>query len=190
MRNSIYQLISSIKAYDDLENQHKQFALAWIESGADLFRITKPDVPQIHLVSYFAVFNDAKSKILLGHHKAADLWLPSGGHVEANEHPADTVKRECLEELDIAAKFAFAAPVFLTVTDVNCNNSTHTDVSLWYALHSDENLAINFCKTEYYAMQFFEFKSIPYPKTDPHMQRFLTKLNTVVTNTPATSLII
>ncbi|MFI5343447.1 MAG: NUDIX domain-containing protein [Chlamydiales bacterium] len=34
-------------------------------------------------------------------HKKANLWLPAGGHVEPNEHPRETVKREILEELSI-----------------------------------------------------------------------------------------
>ncbi|MEE3919135.1 NUDIX domain-containing protein [Micromonospora sp. BRA006-A] len=31
------------------------------------------------------------------------MWLPSGGHVEPGEHPADTVRRELREELGVAA---------------------------------------------------------------------------------------
>jgi len=35
----------------------------------------------------------------------AGLWLPAGGHVEQNEHPMETVKREVKEELGIEASF-------------------------------------------------------------------------------------
>ena len=38
-------------------------------------------------------------------HKKAELWLPSGGHVEIDEDPTDTVTRECMEELSVAADF-------------------------------------------------------------------------------------
>jgi len=38
------------------------------------------------------------SKILLVFHKKLNMWLPPGGHVDENEVPCDTAKREVLEE--------------------------------------------------------------------------------------------
>ncbi len=37
-------------------------------------------------------------KILLMHHKKLDLWLPPGGHMEQNELPEESLKREIKEE--------------------------------------------------------------------------------------------
>lgn len=54
-RSEIKQLIESIMPSDDLETSHRQDAIDWIESGAPLFRIQKPDKPPKHLVSYFAI---------------------------------------------------------------------------------------------------------------------------------------
>lgn len=42
-------------------------------------------------------------RVLLGHHRKLDMWLPVGGHIEEGETPEDTVLREAREEagLDI-----------------------------------------------------------------------------------------
>lgn len=39
-------------------------------------------------MSYFLVASD--TQVLLVDHKNAQLWLPTGGHVEPGEHPRDT----------------------------------------------------------------------------------------------------
>jgi 8-oxo-dGTP diphosphatase len=101
-----------ITPHDDLETQHIQETLLWIESGAPLFRVQKPDIPNKHLVSYFVLFDEAHKKILLVDHKKALLWLPSGGHVEIDEDPQQTVVRECREELGIEADFWLSDPFF------------------------------------------------------------------------------
>lgn len=101
IRHAIKQLISSIMPFDSVEEEHRDFVKNWIASGAEIFRIAKPDIPNIHLVSYFIVVDPNSNEFLLVDHKQAQLWLPPGGHVEVNEHPKETVKREAKEELGI-----------------------------------------------------------------------------------------
>jgi hypothetical protein len=103
--DEILDLVVGIEPHDSLEKQHINDTAAWIKSGEQIFRISKPDNPNKHLVSYFVIFDQAKEKILLVDHKKAELWLPSGGHVEIDEDPTDTVTRECMEELSISADF-------------------------------------------------------------------------------------
>jgi len=57
------------------------FAKGWIDSGAQIFRLMKPETPDPHLVAYFLLLDPAQKKVLLVDHKKAGLWLPSGGHV-------------------------------------------------------------------------------------------------------------
>ncbi len=179
-RDVIYNIINAINVFDDLEHIHKNKSLAWVNSCSGFYRIKKPNIPPMHLVCYFVVLNKDKNKILLGHHKAAKCWLPSGGHLEINEHPNDAVKRECLEELGIEADFIIEAPIFLTVTDVHDKDITHTDVTFWYILQLDENIKINQCEQEFHAFEWFPFESLAQIKTDPHMQRFIEKLKKVL----------
>ncbi len=41
---------------------------------------------------------DSRKRVLLMWHKRLQRWMPPGGHVEENEAPEDTAKRECKEE--------------------------------------------------------------------------------------------
>src|SRR5687768_3476439 len=96
---NIHEQVAAIATLDDLEAAHKQDVLDWIASGAPIFRIAKPDNPPKHLVSYFVLVDPEQSSILLVDHIKAQLWLPSGGHVEKDEDPVQTVRREAKEEL-------------------------------------------------------------------------------------------
>ena len=129
MRQKIQDIIAAISPFDETEAAHREDALKWVKSGAQLYRIRKPDVPPKHIVSYFAVFDPKNQKVLLQDHLLAKRWLVSGGHVDADEHPVETVRRECLEELGIEAKFLHTEPQFITVTVTN-GQGEHTDVSL------------------------------------------------------------
>ncbi len=105
------KIVAAIEPLDDLEREHRDSTLLWIRSGAPIFRTLKPDVPPKHLVSYFALVDEQRGKILLVDHKLAGLWLPSGGHVEPDEDPRATVIREIAEELNLAAEFISARSV-------------------------------------------------------------------------------
>ena len=104
-KSQIYDVIANIAPFDALEQEHINDTLAWIKSGDPIFRIQKPAVPNKHLVSYFVVFDESASKVLLVDHINAMRWLPSGGHVELNEHPKETAHRECMEELNLESRF-------------------------------------------------------------------------------------
>lgn len=172
----IYNLIATIAPYDEIEKEHMKDTLSWIKRGDPIFRIQKPDVPNKHLVSYFILFDEASKKVLLVDHKKAQLWLPTGGHVEVNEHPGQTVNRECLEELGVQADFWIQSPLFLTSTLTVGLTAGHTDVSLWYVLKGSSQQSYQFDKEEFNSIRWFGLDEIPYESTDPHMRRFVEKL--------------
>lgn len=176
IRQRIFHLVSSMDPVDDLELAHQQETLLWIQSGNLLFRIQKPDIPNKHLVSYFILFDERREKVLLVDHKKARLWLPTGGHVEVDEDPKESVKRECFEELKIEADFFFSDPLFITSTVTVGLTAGHIDVSLWYVLRGDSSVIYEFDLDEFNAIRWFSFDEIPYNKSDPHMKRFIEKL--------------
>ena len=51
-----------------------------------------------HFTSTTFVLHPKENKILLHWHNKVNAWLPPGGHVEDNETPVDTARRETLEE--------------------------------------------------------------------------------------------
>ena len=136
IRSEIRSMTSQIQPLDREEAEHIAFVEKWIDSGAEIFRITKPTIPDPHLVAYFLLIDQNEQRLLLVEHRKANLWLPAGGHVELNEHPKETVSRELLEELGVQADFLSERPFFLTVTKTTGDKDKHTDVALWYILKS------------------------------------------------------
>ncbi|AXE32592.1 NUDIX hydrolase [Chromobacterium phragmitis] len=170
MRAAIRAEISSIIPLDALEAEHLQATLAWIDSGAELWRREKPATPPEHLSTYFALVDG--SSLLLVDHKNAGLWLPTGGHVDPGEHPRDAVARELLEELGVSG-LPVPAASFLTRTEVAGH---HLDVTLWYALSVSRTLPLRYDQTEFNEARWFDFDQLPYSDSDPHLARFIAKL--------------
>lgn len=176
IRKEILKTISSIFPFDDIEKEHLDYVKNWIESGTEIFRIEKPDKPNIHLVSYFIVIDPCTNEFLLVDHKKAGLWLPAGGHVELNEHPKETVRREVKEELGIEAHFLFEEPLFLSLTNTVGNVAPHTDVSLWYMLKGCKKNELQFDVNEFHQIRWFTRQDIPFRQADPHLRRFIDKV--------------
>lgn len=173
---NIEKIVGQIHPFDDIEADHIHETLAWIRSGAPIFRLQKPDIPPKHLVSYFVPFDSKTHKILLTAHKKSGLWLPPGGHVDLHEDPQETVRRECQEELGCPAEFWDSDPLFLTSTLTVGPTAGHIDVSFWYVIDGHQDDAYEFNRDEFEAIQWFDFNEIPYEASDPHMACFLKKL--------------
>lgn len=174
MRSAIREEVASIEPFDSLERAHCEGALAWIDSGAELCRVQRPATPPKHLVSYFVLVDH--DHVLLVDHKNAQLWLPSGGHVEPGEHPRATVARELREELGLDLADAPGAPLMLTATETVGATAGHTDVSLWYVIDADRGVPLTFDATEFHSVRWFHFSEAPVSRSDPHLARFLGKL--------------
>lgn len=174
MRSEIRREVESIEPLDELECAAKTDVLSWIDSGVELCRLQKPDIPPKHLISYFAVVDG--EHILLVDHINAELWLPTGGHVEPGEHPRATALREAKEELSIEGVFLQAKPLFLTITETVGKTAGHTDVSIWYALKGDRSAEVVFDRSEFHSVRWFHNRDVPLHRTDRHMARFLRKL--------------
>ena len=180
-RAHLLELVGAIEPWDDLEHTHLKAATQWIASGAPVYRVRKPDVPAMHLVSYFVVLDDSRGQLLLVAHRKAGLWLPAGGHVELGEDPWDAVARECREELGIeavASPITGEHPLFLTVTRTR-GQRAHTDVSLWYLLNADADTITSYDQGEFDTIRWLTDEQVLEESDellDPHMHRFTRKL--------------
>lgn len=166
--------LRQVAAVDLLEHDHLTRARNWVRSGVQLCRTKPPATPPMHLVSYFPVMD--QGHILLGAHITSGLWLPPGGHVDAGEHPRDTVRRECMEELRTPARFLQDTPLFLTIAET-IGAQPHEDVSLWYGLQGDCTRLPDYDPREYRDMRWFRFEDAPFDESDPNLERFLLKLS-------------
>src|SRR6185369_8459393 len=102
-RTVIIREIEAIDPLDEIERDCKTRALDWIAENPLVYRLQVPDVPKKHLVAYFVVMDPATNRLLLVHHNRAQAWLPTGGHIDPQEDPRQTVRRECQEELGVEA---------------------------------------------------------------------------------------
>lgn len=181
-RRVVRDLACSITALDDAEQDAQNVVLAWVDSGAPLFRVRKPDGPPMHLCSYAVVFDRHRRSVLLADHVKADAWLPPGGHVDDQEDPRVTVVREAYEELGIDAQFdrvCGGEPIFLTVTRTR-GESPHTDVTFWFVLAGDEDMTLHRDPAEARELRWWPIDNPdlwePAEQFDPGMMRFLDKL--------------
>lgn len=188
-------VVSELSPADELEAEHLAAALAWIDSGAELFRITPPDTPPMHLVSYFVPYDARTGSVLVAAHRKSGLDLPPGGHCEPGESPWQTTRRECVEELGIPAvplPQTGPRPLLLSVTQTRGDlPGRHTDVSLWYVLEvSAEDPALHPDPREFTGVRWLTLDALlaePIERFDPHMHRFARKLRQILPAAPAPS---
>lgn len=176
-------LVAGIEPTDDLAGIHQETALCWLDSTRDIYRRVKPDTPTPHLVSYFLLLDRATNAVLLCDHRLSGLWLPTGGHVEPGEHPADTVRREVIEELGIEPTFdadTGEKPFFVTVTETVGDPATrHTDVSLWFALEGHPGQVLHPDEREFKSVRWWAVNELHAETTaqmEPHLLRAIDAL--------------
>jgi 8-oxo-dGTP diphosphatase len=186
-RDLVSGLVAAIEPLDAREADDRAACLAWIASGAPLCRTLPPATPPQHLVAYAVAVDPVRRQILLGDHRQAGLWLPTGGHVEPGEHPAAAARRELDEELGIDGEplGAHDAPVMVTVTTTaGTVTARHVDVSLWYAFGVDAGTELRPDPGELRAVRWWPFDRVDpgagERRIGPGIDRFLTKVTAVV----------
>jgi 8-oxo-dGTP diphosphatase len=181
-RTGLSALLADVPPMDAEEAAHRAYARTWVGSGAPLYRVRKPDVPAVHLVSYFVVLDPATGRVLLVDHRGAGVRLPTGGHVEAADlDPWATVRRECPEELNVEAvplDVTGTMPFFTSVARTR-GAGTHTDVSLWYAVRARAEEVTGWDAREFAGIAWMtpdRILAAPAETLGPHVKRAVRKL--------------
>jgi 8-oxo-dGTP diphosphatase len=66
--------------------------------------------------------------------------------------------------------------LFLTVTETVGITAGHVDVSLLYVFLADSSDKYSYDQTEFNKIWWFRFNELPLDRTDPHLERFCSKL--------------
>ncbi|MBB5917332.1 8-oxo-dGTP pyrophosphatase MutT (NUDIX family) [Nocardia transvalensis] len=177
----VAEIVAGIEPVDELERRHIDRVSAWLSGTDDIYRRVPPDTPPQHLVSYVVLVDPDGRGVYLGRHLKSGLDLPMGGHVEPGEHPSDAARREAFEELGLDAEFTVAGdrPLMVTVT-TTVGAHPHVDVSLWHVVRGDRSRDYPLDPAEFAYGRWWDLDPYGLPATDPHLPRFLRKLDTVL----------
>jgi len=182
VRENLRALIADIDPLDAEEAEHKAGVLAWVDSAAPFYRTAKPATPPKHLVAYCVLVDSERRSTLLVDHRDAGLWLPTGGHVDADEDPAAAARREIEEELAIRPEFHATtgpSPLMVTETETVGTSRPHTDVSVWFVFDGAEQQSLEPDDGEFVDARWWSFDDIvhgPGTRFDPNLPRFVEKL--------------
>lgn len=114
-------------------------------------KLIKKENVESHFCVFFLPIHVPTKSIYLVHHKKANLWIPPGGHIEPNELPEQTVKREFYEELSFNLTNEEINLFDISVTNVSDSKTIcklHYD--LWYVVYMKEKKDFIFSKKEFY----------------------------------------
>lgn len=134
-----------------------------------------------HFCAFFMPIHKPSRSMYLVHHIKANDWIPPGGHIDENESPIDTVKREFYEELgrrlnneeiklfDVSYKRGINDPKGLC--------KIHYD--LWYTVSLNKKIDFEFLKKEFYDAGWFHFDEAVEKCKFPRYNKILRKLSII-----------
>lgn len=133
--------------------QHLQTEIANLKENKSINQITylkflkrlkqpkhiRSENPADHFCVFFLPIDLKAREIFLSHHVKADDWIPPGGHIEENEHPVETVKREMMEELQFKVTDEKIKLFDLTIKNINKpHRSCKRHYDFWYLIFMDK----------------------------------------------------
>jgi len=134
--------------------------------------------PVRHFTATGYVVNAARTRSLLIRHRKLGLWLPPGGHLEANELPHEAALREVLEETGVHARLVPPGEPVLSSTGPGVSELPrswvmldehipatprepgHTHLDLCYLLEADDRVASLAQAAEVSAAQWWDRAAI------------------------------
>lgn len=179
---AVADLVAAITPGDEIEQQHIEETLAWLAHTDDIFRRVPPAIPPQHLVAYVVLVDPTERGIYLGRHRKSGLELPMGGHLSPSEHPCTAARREARAELGFDPSFDVVGdqPLFLTVTPTVGPTAGHVDVSTWHVARGDRARSYDLDPAEFDGGRWWDLDPHGPPGTDPHLPRFIRKLDSVL----------
>jgi len=120
-------------------------------------KLVKKEGATNHISTFFLPISIKDRSIYLVDHIKAKIWIPPGGHIEIDELPIETVRREFWEELNHRLTTEEVRLFDLSITAIDrpwMNCITHYD--FWY-LVKVEKIPFKFLKKEFYQGGWFNF---------------------------------
>ncbi|WP_425613611.1 NUDIX hydrolase [Anatilimnocola sp. NA78] len=163
-KQAISEHLAQVRPWDAQEAEDIAQAFRWLTNARK----------DRHFVVYNVVLNESCTALLFVHHRATDLWLPCGGHIEPNETPSDAAARELREELGIEPT-PIDGKVFFVSISPGEEESLH--VCLWLLFQTTCHLTLNIDHEELIAANWFPRDALPVHASEPHLARFIQKFD-------------
>lgn len=134
----------------------------------DNLGLTREENSTSHFCSFFLPINIPTRSVYLGNHIKARGWIPPGGHIQLNESPVDTVKREFFEELKV--KINDKQIKLFNLSIIHMDNPRHkckTHYDFWYLVYLPK-IDFDYDQKEFYETGWFSieeaYNKILYPE--------------------------
>jgi 8-oxo-dGTP diphosphatase len=147
MRNILKKEILKLRNKKYVDQKILEKFLARLDKDIGLLRWENP---KDHFCAFFLPVHQASNSIYLGHHIKANDWIPPGGHIEKDEHPLETIKREIMEELSYEIRSEKIELFDLTIKPIRKKHPCKRHWDLWYLIFTNDVLGFQFDIREFY----------------------------------------
>lgn len=132
--------------------------------------------PHDHYCVFFLPVHRPTQQVYLGHHKKANLWIPPGAHIEPDESPRTTVKREVMEELQYEVHDKAFKLFDLSITHCTPGSACALHFDMWYLIEMDQLREFVFEEREFYDATWMPIKKALQITTNPDYKTILQSL--------------
>lgn len=131
-----------------------------------------------HFCVFFLPVDRDSNMIFLGNHIKANDWIPPGGHIEQNESPLETIRREMKEELKYKLDKEVIELFSLTIKSIKKKDcQKHWD--LWYVIYMPK-IDFIFDKSEYYNVKWVTWNEAKYLTKNRDYNAVIQKLRSLL----------
>lgn len=143
-------------------------------------RLVRDEGISSHFCAFFTPVFRRDNKIFIGHHIKSDSWLSPGGHIDKDETPIQTVRRECEEELGFTIKTEkielFSAVYFPIKNRPGCTD--HFD--FWYLIYFESQIPFIYERKEFHDAGWFTIEEALKKKSLPEFRNELGQLSSIM----------
>jgi 8-oxo-dGTP pyrophosphatase MutT (NUDIX family) len=133
-----------------------------------------------HFCAFFLPVNRNNKTIFLVDHIKAKGWVPPGGHIDKNEVPPETVKREMFEELEYKIKNEVVELFDISRIEISDRDGCTVHNDLWFIVHFDRNHPFTYGKDEFHAGRWFSFEEALKIMKTPEFREIIKKLQSTL----------
>lgn len=174
LRELLKKNISAISSDPHVDKKtFAQFMLRLSDSAPLLKQENAAD----HFCCFFLPVHIPSHSIYMVHHIKAQSWIPPGGHIEPDEIPEETIRREFKEELDFTLT---DEPIRLFNIGIkHINAKTHpcrVHYDLWYSVACREKAPYRFLKQEFYDANWYGIQDALTIMSHPDYQDIIRKM--------------